>query len=69
MVVDGHQFRLTADPVLTVGGDLAGAVGILSDVTDLHQAQAARRSTEECSALSWKAYGTTRSSGLTRTAA
>jgi PAS domain S-box-containing protein len=47
VVVDGHQFRLTADPVLTVGGDLAGAVGILSDVTDLHQAQAARRSTEE----------------------
>ena len=47
VVVDGRRFRLTADPVLTIAGDLAGAVGILSDVTDLHRAEVARRSSEE----------------------
>ena len=47
VMMDGRRFRLTADPVLTVGDNLAGAVGILSDVTDLHRAEAARRSTEE----------------------
>ena len=45
--MDGRRFRLTADPVLTVTGDLAGAVGILSDVTELHRAEAAKRSSEE----------------------
>ena len=47
LLVDGRRFRLTADPVLTVAGDLAGAVGILTDVTDMHRAEAARRSSEE----------------------
>jgi PAS domain S-box-containing protein len=40
-------FRLTADPVLGPGGELAGAVGILADVTDRRRAEAARRATQE----------------------
>lgn len=40
-------FRLTADPVLGRDGELAGAVGILADVTERRRAEAARRATEE----------------------
>jgi PAS domain S-box-containing protein len=47
VAVDTRIFRLTADPVLGTEGDLAGAVGILSDVTARRQAEAARRTADE----------------------
>ena len=47
LTVGDRHYRLTADPVLGAAGDLAGAVGILADVTDRRRAEAARRAAEE----------------------
>jgi PAS domain S-box-containing protein len=47
MAVGDRKYRLTADPVLSADGDLAGAVGILSDVTERRKAEAARRTADE----------------------
>jgi len=40
-------YRVTADPVVTAHGALAGAVGILADVTERRRAEAERRATSE----------------------
>ena len=47
LIVSERRFRLTADPVLGADGDLAGAVGILTDVTERRKAEAARRAADE----------------------
>jgi PAS domain S-box-containing protein len=47
LAVDDRKYRLTADPVLAADGELAGAVGILSDVTDRRKAEAERRAAAE----------------------
>jgi PAS domain S-box-containing protein len=47
MTIGDRKFRLTADPVLGTDGDLAGAVGILSDVTERRRAEAERRAADE----------------------
>jgi PAS domain S-box-containing protein len=47
MTVGDRKYRLTADPVLAADGELAGAVGILSDVTERRKAEAARRTADE----------------------
>jgi PAS domain S-box-containing protein len=44
---DDRWYRLTADPVRTADGALAGAVGILADVTERRRAEADRRATAE----------------------
>jgi PAS domain S-box-containing protein len=47
MMIGDRKYRLTADPVLANDGDLAGAVGILSDVTERRRAEAERRAADE----------------------
>jgi PAS domain S-box-containing protein len=47
MAIAGWWFRLTADPVITLGGELAGAVGILSNITEQRRSEAARRASDE----------------------
>jgi PAS domain S-box-containing protein len=47
LTVDDRRFRLTADPVLAADGELAGAVGILTDVTERRRAEADRRAADE----------------------
>jgi PAS domain S-box-containing protein len=47
LAVGGRRFRLKADPVLAADGELAGVVGILSDVTDRRKAEAERRAAAE----------------------
>jgi PAS domain S-box-containing protein len=47
LAIGDRKFRLTAAPVLAEGGELAGAVGILSDVTDRRRAEAERRAADE----------------------